>query len=150
MKLLVTFLIILAFLQTTIIPIDLVVIILILRSYVKNDQANLYLAFGIGLLVAHLSASTLGLQSLIYLLLVQIARSFANSRFSENILIFLPVTALLLIMNNFFTAYASNKSVDLWPEILIEVLLSIPLYYLIKAWEERFTFKREIKLKFRK
>ncbi|MBI2022439.1 hypothetical protein HYS97_01135 [Candidatus Daviesbacteria bacterium] len=150
MKLLIAFLITLAFLQTTVIPVDLVIIILMLRSYVKNDQANLYIAFGIGLLVSHLSATPLGLQSLIYLLLVQIARSFANSRFSENILIFLPVTAVLLIMNTVLTAYVSNQSVSLWPKILIEVFLSLPLYYLIKAWEERFIFKKGIKLRFRK
>ncbi|MBI2601012.1 hypothetical protein HYW42_03600 [Candidatus Daviesbacteria bacterium] len=148
MKTLLALLIIVAFLQTTILPFDLVVVILILRSVVKADQLNLYLGFGMGLLVSHLSAIPIGVDSIIYLVLIQITRSFAKSQFSENIFLFLPLAVVLLIISNVSKALIFNQSISLWPEVATQILLAIPVYYALKLWEERFIFKKEIKLRY--
>jgi len=34
-----------------------------------------------------------------------------------------------------------------FPKIFLESLLSLPIFYLLRLWEERFTVRKEIKLK---
>ena len=80
MKTFVITLIIAAFLQTTILPIDLVLLILICRTYIKSEKSNLYLAFAFGLLNSHLNLNLLGLQSLVYLFFVQTTESLSKMR----------------------------------------------------------------------
>ncbi len=147
MKTLLVILIVLSFLQATIVPINLVLIILIARSLIRKDKANLYLAFTFGLLSSFFNQSTLGLESILYLLIVEATHIFSKSRFADNSLLIIPLTLVFLSANQSLLAWAGHESIVLFPNLIWEVLLSLPLFYMVKFWEERFVVSRGIKLK---
>ena len=136
MKILIIILILAAFLQTTVLPIDLVLLILICRAYVINEKENLYLAFAFGLLTSHLYLTSLGLHSLIYLIAVQAVQLLSRSNLAGNSLLILPISLSLITLTTF------NFS-----EGIIASILSLPVLYLVRFWEERFIVRKEIKLK---
>lgn len=146
MKTLVTVLIIASFLQSTILPINLVLIILICRSYIKSETA-LFLAIGFGLFIGFLNLNTLGFTSIVYLILVQITKVLSKVRLAGNPLLIVPLTFILLSINQLATSFFNHESFQLFPKVLLESLLSLPVFYLIKLWEERFIIRKEIKLK---
>lgn len=146
MKTLIIILTIAAFLQTTIFPIDLVLLILICRSYVVSGKNNLYLSFAFGLLTAHLNLTNLGFQSLIYLAVVQVTQILSRSRLAGNPLLIVPVSLVLLSFNQIANLYINQSSFDL-SKIIIASLLSLPILYAVRIWEERFIVRKEIKLR---
>lgn len=147
MKTLIIVLIIVSFVQSTIFPLDLVLIILICRSYLNPDKNNLYLAFAFGLLLSHLDLRPLGLQSLIYLILVQITQKLTRSRLAGHWLMIAPITFILLASSQLVNALFASQTVQTSPGVLIGSILSWPIFYLVKLWEERYTPQKEIKLK---
>lgn len=147
MKTLITILIICSFIQSTILPIDLVLIILIARSYVRSDKSNLWLAFGFGLFNAYLNLTPLGLQSLIYLVLVGITESLSKSRLAGNSFLIVPLSLILLSINQVVPLIFVHQSVQLFPRVFTEAFLSLPIFYLVRLWEERFVVRKEIKLR---
>lgn len=147
MKTLIFILIIASFIQSTIIPIDLVLIILICRSYIKADKANLFLAFGFGLFNAHLNLSILGLHSLIYLILVAITESLSKSRLSGNSFLIMPLSLFLFFINQTAVSFFIHESIQLSLKIFVEAFLSLPILYLVRFWEERFIVHKGIKLR---
>lgn len=146
MKTLIAILIITSFLQTTILPLNLVLIILICRSYIKDDKANLYLAFALGLLTSHLTLMPLGLNSLIYLILIQITQILAKSRLAGNLLLIFPITFILLSVNDVISSFLI-KNLFFSVETFLESIFALPIVYLVRLWEERFIVRKEIKLK---
>lgn len=147
MKTLIIILIIAAFLQTTILPINLVLIILICRSYLRFDRANLFLAFSFGLLLSHLNLTYFGLQSLVLLVLVQTTEGLSRSRLAGNWLLIIPLTFTLLSLNHIAISIFTNQSIQLFPGVFFESLLSLPVFFLVRLWEERFIVRKEIKLR---
>ncbi|MBI2329923.1 hypothetical protein HYU94_00855 [Candidatus Daviesbacteria bacterium] len=139
MKTLIIVLIIAAFLQTTILPIDLVLLILICRAYVVSEKNNLYLSFIFGFLISHLNLINLGSQSLIYLVIVQAAQILSKIRLAGNPLLIVPISLVFLSLVNLGT-------LD-FPKIILTSLLSLPILYSLRLWEERFIVRKEIKLK---
>ncbi len=132
--------------QATILPIDLVLIILICRSYLKFDKASLFLAFAFGLINDHLNLTTLGLTSLAYLITVAIVGGLSKSRLAGNSLLIIPLTFILLLVNQTALSPFTDQQLNLL-KIFLESLISLPVYYLVKLWEERFIVRKEIKLK---
>lgn len=149
MKAIVFILIISSFLQTTVIPLNLVLIILISRSFLKPATANLFLAFSFGLLVAHLSLNNLGVQSLTFLLIIQIAQVISKTRFAIHSLLIVPLIFILLSANALVLSLLNHQSAQIFPGILIESIVSLPVFYLIRFWDSRFVVQKNIKLKFR-
>lgn len=147
MKTLILILIIIAFLQTTILPIDLILIILICRSYIKINKSNLYLAFTFGLLVSHLNLTTLGIDSLIYILAVELTEILSKSRLAGNSLVIIPVSLLLISVFHFLSSTFLHQALFSLPKVLIESLISLPVLYILRIWEERFIVRKEIKLR---
>lgn len=148
MKTLVFVLIICSFIQSTILPIDLVLIILICRSYIRPHRTNLFLAFSFGLLNAHLTLMPLGILSLIYLVLVAATESLSKSRLAGNPLLIVPLSLLLMSIDHIIPAILIHTSPQLFPKLFWEGFLSLPTLYLIRFWEERFIVQKGIKLKF--
>lgn len=146
MKTLILILVIAAFLQATILPIDLVLLILICRSYIKAEKSNLYLAFAIGLVVGHLTLAPAGLMSLIYLSIVTLTQILSASRLAGNPLLIVPIAFVFLSLSQITNLYFSHQTFKLFNLILVS-LLSLPLLYLIRIWEERFIVPKDIKLK---
>lgn len=148
MRLLVAILIIAAFLQTTFLPLNLVLLILILRSYIKVDKQNLILAFGFGILISLLEQNPLGIHSIIYLFLVQLTHLLAKTPISRNLLGVVPLTLVLLTIDHLLTSFASGQTIQIVPaQLLVESILSLPIYIVLRVWEERFIVKPDIKLK---
>lgn len=139
MKTLIVILIIASFLETTVLPVNLVLIILICRAYLKTDRVNLYLAFGFGLLIAHLNLSNLGAGALIYLLIVAIVQALSKLRLATNPLLIVPISFIIL----------SFSQLTDWNLLRIPIssFLALPTFYLLRFWEERFIVQKEIKLK---
>lgn len=133
MKTLILVLTIIAFLQTTILPLNLVLTALIARAYLKPQKSNLYLAFVFGLLISLLVLSPLGLNSLIYLVLIQATQLLSKSPLSRHPFLIIPITFLLLMVDGGVS--------------VLESILSLPILYLLKIWEERFIVTKEIKLR---
>ena len=147
MKILIMILTLVSFIQTTIFPIDLVLIILICRGYIKDDPKNLYLAFVFGLLVSMLDLKLLGLQSIIYLILIQATQVFSRLRLAGSWLLIFPINLILLYLSLFINSIFLHQSAQYFPKIFIGSFLSLPIFFLIKLWEERFIVHKGIKLR---
>lgn len=149
MKTTIIILFIAAFLQATIVPVKLVLIILICRAYLKPERSNLFLAFAFGLMTAYLTLDDLGLQSLIFLMLIQLAQIFSKVRIFSHPLLIVPLTFGLLSINGFVYSLINQQSFQIPPSFFTESILSLLIIYLVKFWEERFIVQKEVKLKFR-
>lgn len=141
MTTLVVILIILSFLQTTIIPFNLVIILLIIRAYLGRSKGNLILAFAFGLLASHLMITPWGLQSAVYLMLVVIAQLVSRSPLSQNPLIIVPLVFALISINEAAVSTIISASIAFWPKVVFESLISLPVYLTFKFWEDRFVIK---------
>ena len=148
MKTFIAILIAASFIQATFLPINLVLIILVCRSYIRTDKANLYLAFGFGLLNSHLNLQTLGFQSIIFLILLELTQLLSKSRLAGNPLLIIPISLFGLTFNGTFQSLINHQSAHILPQIFLESLFSLPILYLVKLWEERFVVAKEIKLRF--
>lgn len=146
MKTLIIILIIASFIQTTILPIDLVLLILICRSYIKSDSGNLYLAFFFGIFISHLNLVSIGFQSLIILSLVETTEILSKLRLAGNPLLIVPLSLLLLTFNQLANSILSHSIFD-FSKIIIASLLSLPILFLIRLWEERLIVRKDIKLR---
>lgn len=147
MKTLIVVLIIAAFLQNTYFSLDLVLIILICRAYTRSDKANLFLAFALGFLDSHLNLTALGFQSIIYLVIVQITASLSKSPLSGNSFLIIPISLALLSLNQLANLIFLHQTLLIFPKTIFGSLLSLPVLYLVRLWEERFIVRKEIKLK---
>lgn len=147
MKTLIVILIVAAFLQTTILPLDLVLIILICRAYVKGGKENLYLGFIFGLLISHLSLTLMGVKSILYLIFITVTQLLSKTRLAGNSLIIIPLSFILLSANQITNSILLGQSLQIFPRVLVESVISLPILYLIRLWEERFIVRGDIKLK---
>lgn len=147
MKTLIVILIIASFLQSTILPMDLILIILICRSYTRSDKANFYLAFFFGIFVAFLQLIPLGLLSLIYMVCVYITANLSRSRLSGNLFWIMPLTFCFLLLNQLVALLLFHHPLEIFPKIFLESVFSLPVLYLVKLWEERFIVQKGIKLR---
>ncbi len=147
MKTLIVLLITISFLQSTILPLNLVLVILIARALVRPDRNNLSLAFGFGLFISLLSLQPLGYKSLIFLILIQLTQILSKSRLSASQFLIIPLTAMLSSIDLISTVLLTHQSIQLIPQVLIESLVSLPIFFLIRVWEERFIVRKEIKLR---
>lgn len=146
MKTLIVILIIASFLQSTIFPIELVLLILICRTYIRNSKSNLYLALAFGLFLSFLNLSTLGFKSIVFLIIIQATRMLSKSRLAGNPLLIMPVSLLFLTLNHLIN-FPVNIQTPHFPKLFLESFLSIPILYIVRLWEERFIVQKGIKLK---
>lgn len=146
MKTLIVILIFIAFLQTTILPIDLVLLVLICRAYIKLDKSNFYLAFFFGLLTSHLNLTNLGFQSLIYIFIIQATENLSKSRLAGHPFWILPISLIFLSLNQMINSFFGYQTFSL-QKLLFTSLLSLPILFLVRLWEERFIVRKEIKLR---
>ncbi len=146
MKTLIVILIIASFLQTTILPIDLVLLILICRAYIKSDKSNLYLAFAFGLFLSFLSLANFGLESVIFLVVIQATQMLSKSRLAGNPLLVIPVSLFFLTLNQLIN-FPFNFQTLHFLKLFLEAILALPMLYLVRLWEERFVVQKGIKLK---
>lgn len=146
MKTFLLLLVLLAFLQSAFLPLNLVLVLLIARSLVVEDRSNLILAFGSGLVLSFLTQVNLGYWPVILILAVKLAGMIRKLPVSFNPVIIIlsgvVVISIVAVVNNFFI----GETIQLFQRILESVLV-LPAFYLTRAWEERFVVKSAIKLK---
>lgn len=148
MKTLTISLIIASFVQYSVLPINLVLIILICRSYLRPDKTNFYLAFIFGLLDSHLNLTVLGSSSLIYLTVVVLVEGLARSRLAGSSFLIIPLAFILLLINQIILLYFTHQDLN-FLKMFLESLIALPIFYLLKIWEERFIVYKDRKLKIR-
>lgn len=136
----------LAFVQITLLPFEIVVIVIILRSFLVTDRTNYYLAFALGLLLAFLSGYPLGIFSLIYLGMVMIIYLLKKAHFISHWMGATVVSVILLLgyhlLEKFLLGLSLNQST-----YFIELALILPIFIILKFFEERFTPALGVKLK---
>jgi hypothetical protein len=148
MKTILLFLIFFAFLQSAFLPVNLVLVVIIARSLITQSRDNLFLAFFGGLILSFLTQVNLGYYPIVFILVVKLAGMFKKLPVSFNVLPILLsgslIITLVTIANNFFI----SQNLSIYPH-LVEAILVLPVYWLIKIWEGRFVAKSHMKLKVR-
>lgn len=139
-------LILACFLQEAFLPFNLVLLIIIARSFVIDEKENYYLAFIFGLLLSFLAGYVLGILSIIYLIIVLVIHIFRRIQFVTHPVVVIPVAAVSLLVDALIRSLLLSSSVNLL-SLLPQILLIIPIYFLMFFWEERFIPKKDIKLK---
>ncbi len=148
MKALILILLISAFLQTTILSVELILMIILIRAIIKPGSENLYLGFGLGLLLAHLLLLPWGSLSLLYLLLIMTISLISKRWHLEH-----PLILILLVLSGLLVSdLAVSLIIKSWnlslTKVLAEAILILPIYTMVRFLEEKFVVKSEIKLKF--
>ncbi len=148
MKALILILLISAFLQTTILSVELILMIILIRAIIKPGSENLYLGFGLGLLLAHLLLLPWGSLSLLYLLLIMTISLISKRWHLEH-----PLILILLVLSGLLVSdLAVSLIIKSWnlslTKVLAEAILILPIYTMVRFLEEKFVVKPEIKLKF--
>lgn len=147
MKTLIFVLIFISFLQSTALPLNLSLTVILLRSFLHPGKENLYLAFLVGLLISFLGNSPMGLYSLLFVSFCGVAQIVAKSRLANHILFATSLVFISQMIYYLFNFLVFSQSFQIWPTIFIETFFAVPAYFLVKFWEERFIVQREIKLK---
>lgn len=147
MRALIFVLILLSFFQATFLPLNLVLLILVLRSYIRVDKVNLYMAFFFGLFLSLLLQDALGIYSIIYLISVIVTHLSTKAPFSKHNFTVLPLCFLILLLNYVLVSAFKGQFFIPVQNLVIETLLSLPMYIVLMIWEERFVIRSEIKLK---
>lgn len=146
MNLLIAVLFFITFLEGTILPFDLVLVILIARSFIVAQKSNYYLAFFFGLLASFLLGYPLGFLSLIYLFSVQVSHMIKTTNLAAYWIAILPLTIFLLFFEQFVLKLLGLANFNL-SFLIIPTILILPVYFIVRFWEERFIVSKEIKLK---
>lgn len=146
MKTLLLFILLFAFLQSAFLPINMVLVLIVARSLVTDGRENLYLAFFGGLILSFLTQINLGYYSLVFILIVKLAMMIKKLPISFNFLVTFVAGALLVILASIADSLFISQPVE-FTSLLVEALLVVPCYFLIKIWEERFVATPHTKLK---
>ncbi len=146
MKIFLLVLILFAFLQSAFLPVNLILICLIARSLLIQDSSNYYLAFFGGLILSFLTQDNMGYWPLILLLTVKICYMISKLPISLTPFTVTLWAGIIIFSLEFLNMIFMHTNFEFVPA-LIETLLIIPAFYLIRVWEGRFIVKRNIKLK---
>lgn len=146
MKLFAFLLLIAALLQTSFVPLNLCLILLICRSYAIHSQDNYYLAFLAGIFLGILSPANLGFWPLLFLLSVLIIHILRLVPIIHNTLIIIPIALSVLLTVSFIESLVF-KVPFFWWYPLTSGIISLPIFIIVREWEERFVAKSGIKLK---
>ena len=150
MNVLIGLLILSAFLQTSFLGINIVLLIIVVRSFIVESTANYYLALFAGILLGLLSVQNLGFWPFIFLLTVKIAHLLRRMPFNIGILTALPAIVIAISIT-VLSEYFFLKQTPNHIKIIAELITSIPIFIIIRFWEERFIIHPStVKLKLRK
>lgn len=146
MKLFIFGLILAIFLQTTLLPLNLCLVLFCVRSLVKAQKSTLYISLIFGVLLGILSSVNIGFYPLIFLLSIKSIEVFKASYLYNNIIFFLPILFIIYLIISLLSGLILGLSFS-FMQVIFETLISVPFYFLIKFWEERFIVRPQIKLK---
>lgn len=136
-----------AFLQSSILSLNLVLVILIASSIATDDGKNLILAFFAGLALSFLTQTNLGYWPLLFLFISKLGLLIKKLPVSFNPFIIFLAGLFLVFLSALAGKLFINQEFQIL-NIFFEAFLVIPAYFLIRLWEERFVVKGQIKLKY--
>ncbi len=148
MKLFFLIFILAAFIQTSFLEINLCLMLIIARSFVVERPSNYVVAFGGGIILGLLSGQNLGYLAVIFLITTKLIQIFKKLPISSNFLTVIPISAVIMIIFAWVELLLFNHTVNLI-KVVLESILILPIYALVRFWEERFIVRHEIKLKFK-
>lgn len=146
MKLFLFSLFLAAFLQTTLVGLNLSLIVILSRCVIISEKKNFYVAFFAGGLLGLLSSQNLGFWSLIFLMIVCMIHLLKKMSLTFNFKTIIPLAFLIVSITSFFEYLIFGQSLN-FSKIFFESIFSLPAYLTFKFWEERFIVKPAIKLK---
>ncbi|MBI2011606.1 hypothetical protein HYS91_02440 [Candidatus Daviesbacteria bacterium] len=146
MKLFLVILIVAAILQTTLIPLNLCLTLLIARTLIVSEKMNLFLAFLGGILVGFLSSQNIGFYAIFFLLISKLLSLVKITPIHSNIYAILPLSFLGFLLMAFGELVFLKISLS-YGKIIVETCISIPTYFLLRFWEGRFIVRPQIKLR---
>lgn len=150
MRSLIVILVTLSFLQGALFPVNFVLLVILGRTFVVDDRQNYWLAFGFGLLLSLLSGYPLGGLSMIYLFFVTLVSLIKKVELSSHWVVIFSLSLFILFLNQVFLHLLFQTDVNLFDDrlrLLIEALLILPVYFVVRIWEERFIPRSDIRLK---
>ncbi len=135
-----------ALIQTAFLPINLCLLIVLARSFAVYEKSNFYMALFSGVILGILSSVNIGIWALIFLMVVFLIHLIRKLPITANNLTIVPISflviaAVTLIKSLIFSEQSNFVTVG------IETLVTLPIFILVKIWEERFVVKSDIKLK---
>jgi len=146
MKLFIFLLIIACLVESAFLPINIVLILLISRSLNIDEDANLYMGFFSGIFLGLLSSFNLGFYALAFLISVQIIRISKKMPISANTLTVVPLSFILILLLSLAQEFFFQETFTL-SSVIIQSLLALPIFIMVKFWEERFVVAPPLKLK---
>lgn len=146
MKGLIIILVFACLIQSTFLPINLVLTILIIRSFIVDAKSNFYLAFIFGLVISLLQGQMMGLISLINLFLVSLVTVLKRSQIVQNLITLMLAGVALLSVDNIIQSLIVQASLD-FKLAIYQTIILVPMYLLVRFMEERFVVQDEIKLR---
>lgn len=148
MKIFILILLLAALIQTSFLPVNLCLLILICRSFTLYAKNNLTLALITGLILGILSPVNLGFWPLIFLIVVFITHLIRKLPVTTGFTI-IPAAFVLILLVSFIESIFLKQQINI-KTIILSTLLSFPIFLTVKLWEERFVPNSEIKLKLKK
>lgn len=139
-------LMLLSFLQSALIPFNLVFLVIITRSFITAEKTNYWLAFWFGILLSLLIGLPLGPLSIIYLLSAGLVQAIKKAQFASHWAVILPLSVVLLFFDHGIRSILMGSSFAPGP-VLVQSALVLPVYFIVRVWEERFIPRAEIRLK---
>lgn len=146
MKGLIIILVFASLIQSTFLPINLVLTILIIRSFIVDEKSNFYLAFIFGLVISLLQSQMMGLISLMNLFSISLVTVLKRSQIVQNLITLMLAGVVLLTIDNIIQSFIAQASID-FKLAIYQTIILIPMYLLVRFLEERFVVQKEIKLK---
>ena len=145
MKLLLFLLCIAAFLQSATALPNIVLLVIIARSFLIETSENYYLGFGFGLLLSLLFNQPLGLISIFFLLVTFIIYMLKGLMVQTVWPLLLPFTLLVTVVDKLVTQMSFGGLT--WFGVIVQTLAIIPIYILVQIWEEQLVPPKAIRLK---
>lgn len=139
-------LILLALVQSSLLPVNLCLLFIIAKSFAKYGKENYYLGLLAGITLGILTTANLGFWALIFLMVVYTTHLVRKLPITANFLTILPVSFGIILIVTLVESFFLSQKINNWM-IIIEPVLTLPLFILIKIWEERFVVRDDIKLK---
>lgn len=146
MKGLIIILVFASLIQSSLLPINLVLMILIIRSFIVDAKSNFYLAFIFGLVISLLQGQMMGLISLINLFSVSLITVLKRSQIVQNFITLMLAGVALLTIENIIQSLIIQATLDFKLAIYQTIILPL-MYLLVRFLEERFVVQKEIKLR---
>jgi hypothetical protein len=147
MKIYLLIIIIFCFLQASFVGVNLCLILLVARSFLADDKSNLYMGFLAGIFLGVLTTENMGFIALSFLLSIKFMNLLKRLPISENSLIVIPYSLLVITLFNFTFSFINKETLN-FSLIIIETILVLPTYLILRTWEDNFTFQKDIKLKY--